>query len=60
MLLITDLKFCQAENVEQHLWKLMFYNIIEVLRKGVAEDRENRDHYKKSMLTVIEEVIYIF
>ncbi|KAG7196526.1 hypothetical protein KM043_018551 [Ampulex compressa] len=32
-LLERDMKFCQVENVEQHFWKILFYNIIEMLRK---------------------------
>jgi protein SMG6 len=55
-LLVTDLKFCQTENVEQHLWKILFYNIIELLRKSVAENVENKEQYKQIMLTIIEQV----
>ena len=50
------MKFCQTENVEQHFWKILFYNIIELLRKGLTEDLENKEQYKQTMLTLIEEV----
>ncbi|XP_076233282.1 telomerase-binding protein EST1A [Calliopsis andreniformis] len=60
-LLETDIKFCQAENVEQHFWKILFYNIIEMLRKGMPkESSEGREHYKKIMLKIIDEgTIYL-
>ncbi|XP_029049642.1 telomerase-binding protein EST1A-like isoform X2 [Osmia bicornis bicornis] len=55
-LLETDIKFCQAENVEQHFWKILFYNMIEMLRKGMPkENPEGREHYKKIMLKIIDE-----
>jgi protein SMG6 len=55
-LLITDLKFCQTENVEQHFWKIMFYNIIEILRKPIPkEDAELREQYKNLLLKIVDE-----
>ncbi|CAG9114277.1 unnamed protein product [Plutella xylostella] len=35
-LLMTDLKYCQADNIEHHFWKILYYNFIEVLRKRLA------------------------
>lgn len=55
-LLETDIKFCQAENVEQHFWKILFYNMIEILRKGMPkENSEGREHYKKIMMDIIDD-----
>ena len=55
-LLITDLKFCQTENVEQHFWKIGFYNIIEILRKPIPkEDTDLREQYKKLLLKIVDE-----
>ncbi|XP_015171986.1 PREDICTED: telomerase-binding protein EST1A isoform X1 [Polistes dominula] len=55
-LLKTDIKFCQAENVEQHFWKILFYNMIEMLRKGMSKDSpESKEFYKKTMLSIIDE-----
>ncbi|XP_046992252.1 telomerase-binding protein EST1A [Schistocerca americana] len=54
-LLETDIKFCQTENVEQHMWKITFYNIIELLRKKMLEDPDNKEKYKHLMLNIIEE-----
>jgi len=56
ILLETDIKFCQTENVEQHFWKILFYNLIEMLRKAMPkESSEGREHYKKIMLNIIDE-----
>ncbi|XP_070165700.1 telomerase-binding protein EST1A isoform X3 [Polyergus mexicanus] len=56
ILLETDIKFCQAENVEQHFWKILFYNLIEMLRKTMPkENAEGRERYKQIMLNIIDE-----
>ncbi|XP_058800313.1 telomerase-binding protein EST1A-like isoform X2 [Phymastichus coffea] len=55
-LLVTDLKFCESENIEQHFWKIVFYNIIEILRKPLAkEDTERREQHKKLLLKLVDE-----
>ncbi|KAF4519712.1 hypothetical protein B566_EDAN003962 [Ephemera danica] len=61
-LLMTELKFCQMENVEQHIWKIVFYNVIEMLRKGMADDpnTESRARYKQTLMAVLEEGVNYF
>ncbi|XP_043484616.1 telomerase-binding protein EST1A-like isoform X3 [Leptopilina heterotoma] len=55
-LLETDIKFCQKENVEQHFWKILFYNMIEILRKNMPkENAEGRERCKQIMLNIIDE-----
>ncbi|CAH0556011.1 unnamed protein product [Brassicogethes aeneus] len=54
-LLYKDLKFCETENVEQHLWKILYYSIIEVARKAIAEDPSQKDEYKVFILFLIDE-----
>lgn len=56
ILLITEIKFCQEENVEQHMWKITYYNLIETLRKLMVEDPKNKEGYKNALLTIIDEV----
>lgn len=36
-LLMSDLKYCQADNVEHHFWKILYYNFIELLRKSFSQ-----------------------
>ncbi|XP_044015276.1 uncharacterized protein LOC122857262 isoform X2 [Aphidius gifuensis] len=60
-LLKTDLKFCQTENIEQHFWKILYYNIIEMLRKiMIKEDNEGKKLCKKTMLKMIDDGVCYF
>ena len=43
-------------NVEQLLWKSVFYQVIEVLRKHVAESGEDENAVKEQLLELLEEV----
>lgn len=54
-LLNKDLKFCQTENVEQHFWKILFHNIIEMTRKAIASDTEHKEQYKGFILWLIDD-----
>lgn len=36
-LLMSDLKYCQADNVEHQFWKILYYNFIEALRKSFSQ-----------------------
>jgi len=37
-LLKTDLLFCAEHDVEFHIWKIVFYNILETLKEGLREN----------------------
>lgn len=58
-LLNKDLKFCQVEKkVEEHFWKILFHNIIEMTRKAILSDTQNkeqREQYKKFVLWLIDD-----
>ena len=56
IMLTTDLRFCQNENVEQHIWKLAFHNVIEALRKAMSEEAEVKEDYRVHLFKVIDEV----
>lgn len=53
--LCNDLTFSQTENIEQHFWKILFHNIIEMIRKAIANDPENKEKYKAFVLVLIDE-----
>ncbi|GAB0093491.1 hypothetical protein DMENIID0001_086370 [Sergentomyia squamirostris] len=55
--LLRELKFCQQYNVEQHIWKLLYYNTVEMLRKLHAEDDtdDGKTFYKTKCLELIDE-----
>lgn len=54
-LLCKSIKFCQTENIEQHIWKIVYHNIIEIARKALKTDVESRDKYKAFLLYLIDE-----
>ncbi|KAL1494247.1 hypothetical protein ABEB36_009872 [Hypothenemus hampei] len=54
-LLCKSIKFCQIANVEQHLWKILYYNIIEMTRKAIVDDPGNKQQYKGFLLFIIDE-----
>lgn len=49
----TEIKFCQTENVENYFWRILYYNIIEVLRK---EDRpDHKEQSRQYLKQIIDE-----
>ncbi|KAJ8915058.1 hypothetical protein NQ315_014313 [Exocentrus adspersus] len=54
-LLCKAIKFCQMENIEQHFWKILYHNIIEVTRNAINNDMGNKDNYKVFLLYIIDE-----
>lgn len=34
--LLNDLKFCREENVDQHVWKILYHNPLESLKKAIT------------------------
>lgn len=60
--LTHDMKFCREENVDQHVWKLLYYNVIELLKRYHAQtdDAEMKDMYKTRCLLIIDVGISYF
>lgn len=58
LMLTNDLRFCQMENVEQHMWKVAFHNVIEALRKAMADEPEAKEEYRQMLFTVIDDVSF--
>nr|CAH7719815.1 unnamed protein product [Callosobruchus chinensis] len=54
-LLSKAIKFCESENVEQHFWNILYHNIIELMRKAIKNDPDNKDKYKTFLLYLIDE-----
>uniref|UniRef100_A0A1Y1L3P3 PIN domain-containing protein n=2 Tax=Photinus pyralis TaxID=7054 RepID=A0A1Y1L3P3_PHOPY len=54
-LLCKDMKFCQSENVEQHFWRILYHNIIEMMRQAITNDPSNKKQYKEFVLSLIDE-----
>ena len=53
-LLRVDMRFCQSEHVEHYFWKLLFYHIIEILRKFMQDDESAKNSYKEKALEIID------
>ena len=55
-LLMADLKYCQADNIEHHFWKILYYNFIEPLRKSFTQiSPEDKPEIVKLINVIIEE-----
>ncbi|XP_037030209.1 telomerase-binding protein EST1A isoform X2 [Bradysia coprophila] len=49
-----EMKLCRKENVEQHLWKILYYNLIEFFKVLIAESKlEERTTYFQTKLKAI-------
>ncbi|XP_077294426.1 smg6 nonsense mediated mRNA decay factor isoform X3 [Arctopsyche grandis] len=54
-LLATDIKFCETENVENHFWKMIYYNFIEVMRKMMTQDEPTKAYYSEKINSLIKD-----
>ncbi|XP_045542788.1 uncharacterized protein LOC106720366 [Papilio machaon] len=55
-LLMSDLKYCQSDNIEHQFWKMLYYNFLEVLRKSIPQvPPEVKPDVIKLINTIIEE-----
>ena len=49
------MKFCQQEHIEHYFWKLLYYKIIELLRKQLDScDESLKIMYKEKILEIID------
>ncbi|CRK96809.1 CLUMA_CG010028, isoform B [Clunio marinus] len=54
-LLENDMRFCQQEHVEHYFWKILFYRVIELLRKEILEsDEMMKVKYKERALETVD------
>lgn len=61
--LTHEMKFCAQHIVENHFWKLLYYNVIEMLRRCYSDESLNvelRNFYKDKALNVVEEGLQFF
>ncbi|KAI8434951.1 hypothetical protein MSG28_003416 [Choristoneura fumiferana] len=55
-LLMSDLKYCQADNIEHNFWKILYYTFIEKLRRSLPQvSAEEKPKVVKLINTIIEE-----
>ncbi|XP_058126851.1 telomerase-binding protein EST1A [Anopheles ziemanni] len=60
--LLQEMRFAQDVNLEHHFWRLLYYNVVEQLRKLLndAPNAEEKDFLQKSALEVVENGVAYF
>ncbi|KAM5182486.1 telomerase-binding protein EST1A [Mantella aurantiaca] len=53
--LLTDIEFCDHHNVDQLLWKNVFYQVIEKFRHFLKEPSPESEEFRKKLLQVLDE-----
>lgn len=54
---LTDIEFSDSQNVDQALWKNVFYQVIERFRQLLKDpSHENIDNIRNILLTLLDEV----
>lgn len=54
--MLSDLKYCQSDNIEQQFWKILYYHFIESLRKSIPQASvDEKVVIVKLINTIIEE-----
>ncbi|XP_053313066.1 telomerase-binding protein EST1A [Spea bombifrons] len=53
--LLTDIEFCDQHNVDQLLWKSVFYQVIEKFRHFLKEPSSESDVIRRQLLQVLDE-----
>lgn len=60
-LLKFEMKFCRQHNVEQHVWKILYYNVIECMKPSATDkSKTNRTFYRQKCLAVIDDGVEFF
>jgi len=55
LMLIADLRFCQIEEVEEHIWRIAFLDVLEVLWKCFIKKPALRIQHQTFLLNIIIE-----
>lgn len=54
---LTDIEFSDSQNVDQALWKNIFYQVIERFRQLLKDPAQsNTDNIRNILLTLLDEV----
>lgn len=55
--ILTDIEFSDSQNVDQALWKNVFYQVIERFRQLLKDPTyDNAPHIRNMLLTLLDEV----
>lgn len=52
-----EMKLCRKENVEQHIWKILYYNLIEFLKVLIADSKldQQTEYFQAKLIEIIED-----
>ncbi|CAH2219962.1 telomerase-binding EST1A isoform X1 [Pelobates cultripes] len=53
--LLTDIEFCDQHNVDQVLWKSVFYQVIEKFRQHLKEPSTDSEVMRRKLIQVLDE-----
>ena len=55
--ILTDIEFSDSQNLDQALWKNVFYQVIERFRQLLKDPAyDNTPHIRNMLLTLLDEV----
>lgn len=55
-IILLDVEVASKHNVEQVLWKSVYYQVIEMFRRQLSEDKED-DSLKTRLSKILDEVV---
>lgn len=59
--ILTDIEFSDSQNVDQALWKNVFYQVIERFRQLLKDPSyDNTPHVRNLLLTLLDEVRNVY
>lgn len=52
-----EMKLCRKENVEQHIWKILYYNLIEFFKVLITDSKleQRSEYFQKKSIEIIED-----
>lgn len=61
--IVREIKFCMTHNVENHIWKVLYYNAVEMLKAHYNDEalpEDARRFYREKALAIIDEGLGFF
>lgn len=57
-----EMKLCRKENVEQHIWKILYYNLIEFLKVLISDSKlkQQSEFFQLKLIEIIEDGLVFY
>uniref|UniRef100_T1INQ0 Uncharacterized protein n=1 Tax=Strigamia maritima TaxID=126957 RepID=T1INQ0_STRMM len=59
-IILQDIEYSAEVNIEQLLWKAVFYQVIEAFRKQMVDNPSFKEKIKQTMLQIIDEAVLFY